>query len=371
MNDYEEWENGAYFFDFYFDRDGYIYQTQGEEGIMLNVVEELYLLHSQYHKKITEAKYVPAGSIIGCTYGSILAKLSAEEATGIYVGNGAPVMTCSDCKSGENIPTFGTCKCPEYMRMELPGRRIGTYGKANAPSGKIYEPTGYKCIPLIKEDWKQPGKNRVLIWRASNGGEYQCALKDNAILVCLYGGTIGIVETDSIKIVSIQEKNKYYVTEKIKVRETPNGKQVDRNKVFKEGAIVEIYQPQEIKNVDDSEYSWIKICYGENKTGWVAKEFLEELPKPITGYRYQYKWEKSQYVTQDFKDKVAGISRELGIDPDDLMAVMAFESRFNPAQKNLAGGSATGLVQFMPTVAEELNTTTSKLAQMEDRKSVV
>ncbi len=95
------------------------------------------------------------------------------------------------------------------------------------------------------------------------------------------------------------------------------------------------------------------------------KEFLEELPKPITGYRYQYKWEKSQYVTQDFKDKVAGISRELGIDPDDLMAVMAFESRFNPAQKNLAGGSATGLVQFMPTVAEELNTTTSKLAQME------
>ena len=88
------------------------------------------------------------------------------------------------------------------------------------------------------------------------------------------------------------------------------------------------------------------------------------MPSPVTGHNFQYNWGKSQYVTQDFKDKAAGVAKTLNIDPDNLMAVMAFESGFNPAQKNTGGVSATGLVQFMPTVAEELHTTTTALATM-------
>lgn len=49
-----------------------------------------------------------------------------------------------------------------------------------------------------------------------------------------------------------------------------------------------------------------------------------------------------------------------------LMACMAFETgrTFDPAQKNLAGSGATGLIQFMPRTAIGLGTTTEALAAM-------
>src|SRR5690554_6901631 len=50
-------------------------------------------------------------------------------------------------------------------------------------------------------------------------------------------------------------------------------------------------------------------------------------------------------------------------DLDDLMAVMAFESRFDPAIQN-PNTNATGLIQFMPSTAESLGTTTDQLTSM-------
>jgi len=49
-----------------------------------------------------------------------------------------------------------------------------------------------------------------------------------------------------------------------------------------------------------------------------------------------------------------------------LMACMAFESAesFNPAIKNMAGSSGTGLIQFMDATAKDLGTTTAELARM-------
>ncbi len=49
-----------------------------------------------------------------------------------------------------------------------------------------------------------------------------------------------------------------------------------------------------------------------------------------------------------------------------LMACMAFESghTFDPAVRNMAGSGATGLIQFMPSTAKGLGTTTDKLAAM-------
>ena len=71
------------------------------------------------------------------------------------------------------------------------------------------------------------------------------------------------------------------------------------------------------------------------------------------------------HVTQAFKGKVIEISSKLGIPPDDLMAVMAFESRFDPAAKTkVPGGSATGLVQIIKARANELETTTEALSKM-------
>lgn len=52
--------------------------------------------------------------------------------------------------------------------------------------------------------------------------------------------------------------------------------------------------------------------------------------------------------------------------PSDIMSCMAFESAetFSPNVKNAAGSGAVGLIQFMPTTAQGLGTTTDALAHM-------
>lgn len=77
-------------------------------------------------------------------------------------------------------------------------------------------------------------------------------------------------------------------------------------------------------------------------------------------------------VSQTFRDRVWWISDTLTgaqgglFDPNNLMACMAFESAetFSADIKNAAGSGAVGLIQFMPTTAAELGTTTAKLAAM-------
>lgn len=58
--------------------------------------------------------------------------------------------------------------------------------------------------------------------------------------------------------------------------------------------------------------------------------------------------------------------RNLGIDPNWLMACMAWESgeTFSPSKLNMAGSGAVGLIQFMPSTARSLGTSTAALAAM-------
>ena len=63
-------------------------------------------------------------------------------------------------------------------------------------------------------------------------------------------------------------------------------------------------------------------------------------------------------------EKVVDVSDVLQVNPDDLMSVMAFESWLNPSQRNIAGGSAVGLIQFMPNTAIDLGTTSEELVEM-------
>jgi peptidoglycan hydrolase-like protein with peptidoglycan-binding domain len=70
-------------------------------------------------------------------------------------------------------------------------------------------------------------------------------------------------------------------------------------------------------------------------------------------------------VTPAFRARVRQIAARFAVDPGDLMSVMAFESgeTFSPAIRNKLSG-ATGLIQFMPTTARSLGTTTDALAAM-------
>lgn len=64
-----------------------------------------------------------------------------------------------------------------------------------------------------------------------------------------------------------------------------------------------------------------------------------------------------------FEARVNQVSASLGVDPNFLMIVMYKESRLNHRAINSQSG-ATGLIQFMPSTARSLGTTTASLAAM-------
>ncbi len=71
-------------------------------------------------------------------------------------------------------------------------------------------------------------------------------------------------------------------------------------------------------------------------------------------------------VSPTFRDRVRWIGTTLDLDAGDLMTCMAWESgrSFSPSIRNMAGSGATGLIQFMPSTARGLGTTTDQLAAM-------
>lgn len=70
----------------------------------------------------------------------------------------------------------------------------------------------------------------------------------------------------------------------------------------------------------------------------------------------------------EFAAKVKKIARKYRMNPNWLMGVMNSETggSFRADQKNYAGSGATGLIQFMPSTAKQLGTTTSALARMDE-----
>lgn len=72
-------------------------------------------------------------------------------------------------------------------------------------------------------------------------------------------------------------------------------------------------------------------------------------------------------VSAEFRRRVLRMALHVGVDPSWLMAIMAFETgrTFSPSKRNALSG-ATGLIQFIPSTAIDLNTTTDALAAMTD-----
>jgi len=74
----------------------------------------------------------------------------------------------------------------------------------------------------------------------------------------------------------------------------------------------------------------------------------------------------TEYIKEnraEFIAKVNNICTELRIEANWLMFVMWFESKLNPQAVNPISG-ATGLIQFMPSTARSLGTTTAVLKHM-------
>jgi hypothetical protein len=106
------------------------------------------------------------------------------------------------------------------------------------------------------------------------------------------------------------------------------------------------------------------LCYSKsaNHNHWVGAPAADWFLSEISQLRLA--WGNS--VSALFRERVAAIGLRLAIDPSSLMTCMAFESghTFSPNIRNAAGSGATGLIQFMPSTAGLLGTTTDALAHM-------
>ncbi|MHB0774287.1 hypothetical protein [Halomonas sp. WWR20] len=100
-------------------------------------------------------------------------------------------------------------------------------------------------------------------------------------------------------------------------------------------------------------------------------QFLSEVPQQgpaaYTPQPVRLAW--AARVNDQFAKRVVEMCDHFGWSLDHagyLMACIAFESgrTFSPSVRNTAGSGATGLIQFMPTTARGLGTTTDDLAGM-------
>lgn len=73
-------------------------------------------------------------------------------------------------------------------------------------------------------------------------------------------------------------------------------------------------------------------------------------------------------TSEAFKRRTWEVAQGIQTSPDNLAAIMSFESggTFSPSIKNAAGSGAVGLIQFMPSTAKSLGTSTEALAAMTD-----
>ena len=69
---------------------------------------------------------------------------------------------------------------------------------------------------------------------------------------------------------------------------------------------------------------------------------------------------------EEFMSGISALSEKYNIPQNDILAMMDFETggSFDPAQENLAGSGAVGLIQFMPETAKGLGTSTEELSKM-------
>lgn len=113
--------------------------------------------------------------------------------------------------------------------------------------------------------------------------------------------------------------------------------------------------------------SWLatrRAAVARKDTQQPGDMMVGDLPTPAMDIGIEIAW--GARVPAAFKRKTIEIAGRLDMDPDHLMAIMAFETgrSFDPAVTNQAGSGATGLIQFMPATAKGLGTTTSQLARM-------
>jgi hypothetical protein len=115
----------------------------------------------------------------------------------------------------------------------------------------------------------------------------------------------------------------------------------------------------------NSAIQWLEQARRELEADQKEEDISSKSPPPSQPSADQ-KMAWGSKVSPTFKERVIWVADNLGCDVNHLMACMAWESgeTFRADIKNAAGSGATGLIQFMPSTARGLGTTTAKLSAM-------
>lgn len=134
-------------------------------------------------------------------------------------------------------------------------------------------------------------------------------------------------------------------------KETPNG---DRNQTLLEDFLSPGGDPQ--RNIAE------RNLFDTN--GLVQNNLAAKAANNSFDYNRIQGVSGNRHVSGEFLRGVESMAKRLGTRPEYLLGVMSFESggTFNPGIRN--GIGATGLIQFLPSTARGLGTTTDKLAKM-------
>lgn len=129
---------------------------------------------------------------------------------------------------------------------------------------------------------------------------------------------------------------------------------------------------EKLKEKADSFYQGVKdsfVVQGVSKLIEGGAGALTALTTPTD----KEKATKTKGFTPEKAKSIKAMSERLGVNPNDIAAMMSFETggTFDPAQKNLAGGKARGLIQFTPATAKDLGTTTEALETMTFDEQIV
>ena len=171
-------------------------EEKQEEKERQKKVLELMQMYQQYHGRIQEKQYALRGSTLACEYGTKYAQFDCVEDHGI-MKNKHPIFTAIDCLR-ENIHNFGSCLCPETSYKERLPMTVAVDSDGNVAKKAEGNDFPHICIPIIDEEhgWLQTEKNVMV---QIDEQEYAQMLMSSAVLVCQYGGIIGILEVPDVE----------------------------------------------------------------------------------------------------------------------------------------------------------------------------
>lgn len=294
---------------------------------------------------------------------------------------GAPeIITRLICRSGSAAVDRGSADFPPLG----PGARVEEAIRALArawpipldidnaqfaddqPMARGYHP-GYGDIPMAMDNLARDYK---FDWLQHMGRMYvtkpEMKRNSTAIKVNQFTGMIGIPEiTKGPKglgvLVSAQLNPSIMVSSVIDLKaefSTYNTGNLYLSKVEPEAVPVGEYNVFALRYSGDSHSDTWKVDIDGIR--WGTKPDLRSISTPENG---KLIW--GARVDEAFRAKVTAIAKNLSLQPNWLMAVMAYETRytFSPAKRN-PGSTATGLIQFLQSTAIGLGTTTSRLARM-------